>query len=138
MGKFIVNGNRALSGSIEVSGSKNAALPLIFATVITRGVSVLHNVPEISDVAVAIELISAFGAEIKKLNGDLIIDTTDLYYARPSDALVYGGLSQNQSSVPRSAPFCGRLPHRTFLSHVPPPCHARSWNPYFAIDGIFP
>ena len=88
MGKFIVNGNRALSGSVEVSGSKNAALPLIFATVITRGVSVLHNVPEISDVDVAIELISAFGAEIKKLNGDLIIDTTDLYYARPSDALV--------------------------------------------------
>ncbi len=85
MGKFIINGNRALSGTIEVSGSKNAALPLIFATLITHGVSVLHNVPRISDVEVAIELISSLGANVKRCNGDLIIDTNCLSYARPND-----------------------------------------------------
>ena len=88
MGKFIINGNRALSGTVEISGSKNAALPLIFATLTTRGTSVLHNVPDISDVDVAIELISSFGAQVKRCNGDLIIDTEKLSYTRPSDRLV--------------------------------------------------
>lgn len=88
MGKFVINGNRALSGSIVVSGSKNAALPLIFATLITCGVSRLRNVPEISDVNVAIELISSLGADVKRCEGDLIIDTRSLNYVRPSDILV--------------------------------------------------
>ena len=88
MGKFIIKGNRALSGSVEISGSKNAALPLIFASIITCGVSVLHNVPDIGDVNVAVEIISSFGADVVRRGADLIIDTTDLTYSRPSDVLV--------------------------------------------------
>ena len=88
MGKFIVKGNRALSGSVNISGSKNAALPLIFASVIVRGVSVIRNVPDIGDVNVALEIISSFGAGVERRGGDLIIDAADLKYARPSDALV--------------------------------------------------
>ena len=88
MSKFIINGDRALSGTVEVSGSKNAALPLIFATLITHGVSLIRQVPDISDVDVAISIISSLGAKIKRTHGDLIIDTTSLSYTRPSEHLV--------------------------------------------------
>ena len=88
MGKFIINGNKVLSGTIEVSGAKNAALPLIFSTILMRGKSHLRNVPDISDVDVAIELISSLGATVERKFGDLFIDTTDLSYIRPSDESV--------------------------------------------------
>ena len=88
MSKFIINGNRALSGTVEVSGSKNAALPLIFATIITHGVSLIRQVPDISDVDVAIGLISSLGAKVNRIQGDLLIDTTDLCYTRPAEYLV--------------------------------------------------
>lgn len=88
MSKFIVNGGRMLSGSIDVSGSKNAALPLIFATLVTEGVSIIRNVPDISDVDVALQLISAEGAIVEKRKKDLIIQTSGLHYERPDDYLV--------------------------------------------------
>jgi len=88
MGKFIINGNRALSGTIEVSGAKNAALPLIFSTVLMRGRSHLRNVPDISDVDVAIDLIRALGATVERNFDELFIDTTKLCYGRPLDESV--------------------------------------------------
>ncbi len=88
MSKFIVNGGKILSGSIDVSGSKNAALPLIFATLVTEGVSVIRNVPDISDVDVALALISSEGAIVEKRKKDLIIQTAGLHYERPDDDLV--------------------------------------------------
>lgn len=88
MSKFIISGGRELKGTVDISGSKNAALPLIFATLTTRGVSVIRNVPDISDVDIALELISEMGAIITRSKGDLTIRTDNLHYARPSDALV--------------------------------------------------
>ena len=88
MSKFIIKGNRALSGEIEVSGSKNAALPIIFATVVARGVSVLRSVPDISDVRVALEILSDMGASITRKADSVTIDTTELEYSVPSDRLV--------------------------------------------------
>ena len=55
MQKIIVNGGRALEGEIRVSGSKNAALPLIFAALLIDGETTLRNVPDIGDVRVALE-----------------------------------------------------------------------------------
>lgn len=85
MSKFIINGNRTLSGKVEVSGSKNAALPLIFATVLMKGTSQLYGVPSISDVDVAIKLICDMGAVVTKKGSDLTIDTSALIYKKPND-----------------------------------------------------
>ena len=88
MSDFLIRGNRALFGKIEISGSKNAALPLIFATLITDGTSVLRGVPSISDVAVALELVSSLGATVT-VDGDTVtIDTSDLKYKKPSEESV--------------------------------------------------
>jgi len=83
-----VKGARQLFGSITVSGSKNAALPIIFATLITKGVSVIRNLPDIGDVRVALEIIEAYGATVERCGSTVRIDTGNLTYADPSPLLI--------------------------------------------------
>ncbi len=82
-----INGARPLFGDIEVSGSKNAALPIIFATLATRGVSRISRVPDISDVNVALEIIEGYGAIIMREGSSLYIDTRRLVYREPDASL---------------------------------------------------
>jgi UDP-N-acetylglucosamine 1-carboxyvinyltransferase len=88
MKKIVVNGGRRLSGEIRASGSKNAALPLIFASMLARGRSVLLNVPRIGDVFVALDIMSELGAEIDFRENRLVIDTEHMRYVPPSPTLV--------------------------------------------------
>lgn len=80
MQKIIVNGGRALAGEVRISGSKNAALPLIFATLLLDGETTLYNVPDIGDVRVALELLSGFGAEISFFGSTLRINAKKVKY----------------------------------------------------------
>ena len=59
MGKIIVHGGRSLFGEVTVGGAKNAALPIIFSTLLLRGVSVIDNIPDISDIDVSLSIIDA-------------------------------------------------------------------------------
>ncbi|GFN24073.1 UDP-N-acetylglucosamine 1-carboxyvinyltransferase [Thermanaeromonas sp. C210] len=68
----IVGGNR-LEGELRVSGAKNAVLPLIAATLLTRKPCVLEGVPDLRDVAVMMEVASFLGAEVKKEGESLYI-----------------------------------------------------------------
>ena len=88
MSSLIVTGGKRLSGEISVSGSKNAALPLIFSTIAIDGVSTFFDVPDIDDVRVALKIIEAFGAEITSAGNKLVIDTRNLKYAEPPSFLV--------------------------------------------------
>ena len=88
MNKIVVNGGRPLSGEVRVSGSKNASLPLIFATMLTRGTSILQNVPRIGDVFVALDILSELGAKISFEENRLIINTESLEYYSPSRELI--------------------------------------------------
>ena len=83
MGRFIVNGAKPLYGAVRVSGSKNAALPIIFASLTTRGVSRFYNLPDIGDVRDALDIISGFGAKITNSVGVTLVDTRDLTYCAP-------------------------------------------------------
>ena len=84
MGKFIINGGKGLYGGVRVSGSKNAALPIIFATVTTVGVSRIYNLPDITDVSDAISIIEEFGAKVLREHGVTFVDTRELKYTVPS------------------------------------------------------
>ena len=88
MKKIVVRGNKSLSGCVSVGGSKNAALPIIFASIITHGVSVIENVPNIGDVSVAIELIESLGARVRREGSTLYIDTRELSYREPDASLM--------------------------------------------------
>lgn len=63
MPKFVVEGGRPLNGTIRPAGNKNAALPILAATLLTEEEVVLENVPDIKDVRTLIELLGALGAE---------------------------------------------------------------------------
>ena len=88
MKKLLVRGGKPLSGKINLQGSKNAALPIIFSTLITRGVSTLKNVPDITDVSVALDIIRDMGASVMREGSTLYIDTNRLIYKTPNEACV--------------------------------------------------
>ena len=88
MGRFIANGRRRLVGRVDVSGSKNAALPIIFATIAMRGVSVIDNLPDITDVKIALDIVEGFGARITRKEQLTYIDTRDLVYSVPCERSV--------------------------------------------------
>ncbi len=87
MGRFVVRGGSRLSGDIYVDGSKNAALPILFSCIATSGISVIENLPDISDVDTALLILSGFGAKISKSCGKVYVDTTNLSYSLPSEEL---------------------------------------------------
>ena len=67
MDKFIIQGGIPLKGEITPSGNKNAALPLLAATVLTTEPVILHNLPEINDVKTMRSLLESIGVEITHL-----------------------------------------------------------------------
>jgi UDP-N-acetylglucosamine 1-carboxyvinyltransferase len=62
MPKFIVEGGRSLNGRIRPAGNKNAALPIVAATLLTDEAVTLENVPEIRDVRTLVDLLASLGA----------------------------------------------------------------------------
>ena len=69
MSTLVIEGGRPLSGSVEVEGNKNAALPLLAACLLTTEECILHNVPRISDVEVMARLLLDLGAEVEGIGG---------------------------------------------------------------------
>ncbi|MBO5408623.1 MAG: UDP-N-acetylglucosamine 1-carboxyvinyltransferase [Clostridia bacterium] len=74
--KYLIEGGNRLSGSIPVSGSKNAVLPILAATIITGKKTILHNCPDISDVRCTIDILRHLGYGVERQNDTLIVDST--------------------------------------------------------------
>lgn len=70
MSKFVIEGGKPLAGEIEVYGSKNAVLPLMAASVLTKEDVVLRNVPDIADVATMVKILEAWGAKVERKEGE--------------------------------------------------------------------
>ena len=67
MDKFIIQGGKKLSGSVEISGSKNSVLPILAAALLLdKGESVIHNVPNLSDIDAMLKVLEHLGAKIKR------------------------------------------------------------------------
>ena len=73
---IVIGGGRKLSGEVDVQGSKNSTLPILAATVLVKGVSVIHNCPDLSDVNAAIEILRHLGCQVKRENNTLIVDSS--------------------------------------------------------------
>jgi len=78
MEKFIVKGEVQLNGSIRVSGAKNAILPIMAATLLCSGISVIHDIPYLRDIKVMEEILALLGAKITREGSTLLIDTTNI------------------------------------------------------------
>ena len=68
MDKFVIHGGHRLSGEIEVSGAKNAAVALIPAVLLCDEPCILENVPDISDVSISLRIMQEMGAQVEYLN----------------------------------------------------------------------
>ncbi len=88
MKAIIVNGGHTLHGDVIVGGSKNAALPILFASLVTRGTSIIKNLADIGDVGCAIRIIEALGARVRRRGSELFINTEELHYEKPCEEQV--------------------------------------------------
>ena len=75
MDKIIINGGTPLVGTVEISGAKNAALPVLVGTVLTGDRCIIENVPEILDVDLTLEILEKMGAKVKRDHTTVEIDT---------------------------------------------------------------
>ena len=92
MEKFVITGGKPLHGEVTISGAKNAAVGILPATILAADVCVIENLPDISDVAVSLKILSTLGAGIKMLfihgDADDYVPTRmvyPLYEAKPGD-----------------------------------------------------
>ncbi len=88
MDKLIIEGGLELHGSIAVSGAKNAALPLMAATLITPGNHILHNVPDLRDTRTMLKVLDTLGAVWERKGTTVHINTTRLTGAEAPYELV--------------------------------------------------
>ncbi len=70
--RFIIEGNRPLKGEIKARGSKNAATPILAATLLTKEPCIIKNLPLIEDVFKMLELIKSLGAEVEWIRDDAV------------------------------------------------------------------
>ena len=76
MQRIVISGGNKLCGEVDVQGSKNSTLPILAATVLVNGVSVIHNCPDLSDVNAAVEILRHLGCLVNRENNTLIVDSS--------------------------------------------------------------
>ena len=74
MKKIIINGGRPLKGEVTISGAKNSVVALIPATILADEIVTLDGVPDISDVASLIDIMTLMGAKVERDGETLVID----------------------------------------------------------------
>ena len=78
MDKIIIKGGERLIGEVEVSGSKNATLPIFTASLLAGGVHCFHNVPNLMDVRTIVKVLNNLGAKVGEEGKTYRVDATDL------------------------------------------------------------
>ena len=68
MHEYVIEGGYPIQGTVTASGNKNAALPCIAATLMTDEPVILHNIPEIQDTNVMLEILKSLGAKVEKIS----------------------------------------------------------------------
>lgn len=110
MSEYIIKGGRKISGEVTISGSKNAALPIIAASILNKGKTTLYNVPNIHDTQMMFEILNKIGGKVTKKNNKVIIETSKINkYEIPEDLM-----RQMRSSVIFAGSLIGRYKKATF------------------------
>lgn len=78
MDKIIVTGGKIIHGEITISGAKNAVLPIIVGTLLAEDITVLHDVPKLSDVATIKEVLEILGAKVTIEEHTMTVDSRNL------------------------------------------------------------
>ena len=71
MSSYRIEGGRPLDGRLEVQGAKNSVLPILAATLLAPGQSIIHNCPDLSDVSVTLDILALLGCRVAR-EGDTV------------------------------------------------------------------
>lgn len=110
MSSYIIEGGKKLSGETFVSGSKNASLPIMAASILNRGITKLYNVPDIHDTQMMIEILKTLGCKIKKNQNKVVIDSSNVSILEIPDNL----MSKMRSSVILAGAMLSKYKKATF------------------------
>ena len=128
MDKIVIEGGRPLEGTVKISGAKNAVLPVLAATLLTRGRNINEGVPKVCDVATMIQLLKDLGAEVESYRYEEIdLDTScatnpeapyDLVSTMRASCLVLGPLLAKLGRARVSLPGGCAIGARPIVLHI--------------------
>ena len=101
--KLIVHGGASLCGTVRISGSKNSALPILAATLLTRETCVIDHVPDLSDLNFMLQILSHLGAEVERASGTVRVCAEKIKSVAPYDLV-----RKMRASVCVLGPLLGR------------------------------
>jgi len=103
MDKILVHGGQSLSGSVRISGSKNSALPILAACLLTKEPCIIRHVPDLSDVHYMLQILSHLGAEVERASGTVTVRAENIKSVAP-----YEIVRKMRASVCVLGPLLGR------------------------------
>ncbi len=107
MDKIVIEGGKRLEGVVEVSGAKNAALPVLAATLLSKEPSVIKNVPQVADVFTLVKILRSLGAKVQHSGGTVEVDPRNV----KNPVLTYKLVSTMRGSICFLGPFLARFGH---------------------------
>src|ERR1700730_17734927 len=108
MDKIRIHGGRSLSGSIKVSGSKNSALPILAATLLTKEPCIIRRVPDLSDTHYMLQILMHLGAQVERASGTVHTAAVEINSVAPYDVV-----RKMRASVCVIGPLLGRCKEAT-------------------------
>ena len=110
MPSYIIEGGRRLEGEVDVSGSKNASLPILASSILNPGITKLYNVPEIRDTRITQEILKFLGCKVKKNKGKVEVNSKNITKKEIPEHLMH----QMRSTVILAGAILGRFKEVTF------------------------
>ncbi len=104
MDKLLVHGGATLRGSVNISGSKNASLPILAAALLTSDDCIIRRVPDVSDTNYMIQILSALGADVERSSGTVRITCADI-----TDEAPYELVRRMRASICVMGPLLARM-----------------------------
>ncbi|MFA7216011.1 MAG: UDP-N-acetylglucosamine 1-carboxyvinyltransferase [Bacillota bacterium] len=78
MSLYRITGGNRLTGNIKVEGAKNAVLPILAATILNEGISVIENVPALNDVVTMLEILKKLGCRVEYRDKTVVVDSSSI------------------------------------------------------------
>ncbi len=138
MDKILVHGGHKLNGSVRISGSKNSALPILAATLLTKDSCTISNVPDLSDIHYMLQILSHLGAQVERASGTVRVEAEHIKSEAPYDIV-----RKMRASVCVLGPLLGRqkeavvsLPGGCVIGDRPIDLHLKGFEALGAVNRI--
>jgi len=103
--KYLINGGKKLKGELEISGAKNAVLPILAASVINGGESIINGFPKLRDVDIMIKILTSIGCTVEKNDHSIVVNSKNIFTHEIDESLV----REMRSSIFLMGPMLARF-----------------------------